>query len=301
MHKKSWIVPIIVLFLCSTFMIAYQKNSDFNTYATSIEKRQISLNKSSSDIHSLNFSFGDFSIDVSRIDSDWILSDSNNVSAESSYIYSIINSFITPGTLHLLDIDTTDLSPYGITDFSPQITFCDENNTPYTFIQGVEYSPKEYYTYNPMTDALYTISKTAFDQLSRKSTDWLSKDYLNFNPEFIDFIELTYNDDIYTLRTNPIHNIKTFESSTLNVDDVQKIVSFLETTRASSYISTNISEQIYTSYGFAVSPLSIRIVKTDGSEELFLMSTTFLSDNGFYMMSVNDQTLFTISSFINRR
>ena len=297
MYKKSWIMPVFVLFICGILMIFYQRTTDMNTYADSFGVSEVQFTKNLSDINKVELKDSETNIVVKRQDDTWYVTSPNKAPADDSYIYDIIMSFITPGNLHILETNIEDPLAYGITDYSTHVAFYDISGSKFELIQGNPIDEDLYYAYNSLNHSIYSIPRKVFDMLSKDLTAWYDKNYIQFNPDNVQKVTISFDGTSHTLVPQEVGTQKSFNSSTLPREKVHLILNFLINSRANAFITHNASDFIIESYGFNKNAIDIQIQNKDGSSTLFAISTTFFSENSNYVLLKPSNTIISISNF----
>ncbi|MGL5677596.1 MAG: DUF4340 domain-containing protein [Cellulosilyticaceae bacterium] len=302
MYKKSWLIPIAVLLLCSIAMVSYQKNSQSVAYA---QPRQMvtppSIPSKPADVLKVELSWSHQTFVFERTESLWNITSPAHTSADGSAIYDMITAFATPGNLTFIAYAPEDLAAYGIHDYSMQITFYDINNVQYKLIQGNQTADGSYYTYSPMNDCIYTVPEKIALLISKDLTHWFNKNYAHFNPQTTKKILMTSNTENHEIVASRIHDTVRFSSSTLSDQEVTQMIGFLSTTRAASFIDSNVSDVVATNYGFDETALHIVIEENEGQRTEFAISKASTSPNILYVLASPHKTLLTIPNIQAKR
>lgn len=296
MYRRTFVIPIFVFILFSFVLFFYQKYSVASTYAVSSPIKTVPLNKTASDIIALEYKWSDGSIATSREDNVWSITSPAKATGDASYIYSIISKFTTPGNLHLIESNIEDTSYYGIDAYSPSLIFSASDGSTYEIIKGYAIDEVYDYVYNPLDQSIYAVSKELFNHLSKDLTTWFNKDFLGFKESEINEITISFKGNVHTITPMILHNQLTFSSSTLSEADVQVILNFLSTTKATSYVVDHASEQIIESYGFNNSPIELVLHLNDSTKKTFFISTSFSSPDSQYILIKDNNTIITINS-----
>lgn len=294
MYRKSWIIPMVVLVLSSILLFSYQKNAYNTTYALSQTKTTFTMTNKSSDFTQVEYTWPNHHITAIRNGTSWKLTAPTLSDADGAYMYDLINAFISPGNIHFVQDQPTDLTEYGINDYSPTIRFQTSSGQAFEFIQGKAANASFYYAYSPLTDTLYSIDKKCFNLLSKDLSHWLSKNYITFDPTCTEQVTLTSNGQTHILLPSRIHNTIQFKSSTLSDKDVSSIINFLQTTKALTFITTNASSQVIQSYGFNEDALHINVTTTEGDVTSLTLSNTFSNGGSCYVLLQPSNTIVTV-------
>lgn len=297
MYKKSWLIPIIVLLFCSLILFFYQKSTNLNTYAAPLTPTSIDLHKIPSDIVELTVKWPTHTITTKRDGSSWILMSPTTTTADGSYIYDIIQAFISPGNIHLLKEHIENPSDYGISDHSTHMTLYDANGDVYELIQGNTLNATYYYGYNPQTNSLYGVPKKAFDMLSKDLAKWYDKNYIQFNPSTTKEITISFGDTVHSITPIMLHGELRYESATLSETQVAFIINFLSSSRALSYVVSEASPQIIDSYGFNEHAVNFTIYTSDHTSKSFALSTSSFEATANYVLLKDSNTIITIPTF----
>lgn len=298
MYRKSWFIPLLVLLLCSVTLFSYQKNTHINTYALPLPRTELALSQKPSDFVKVELSWANQHIVAEREGTSWKLTLPTVASADSSYIYDVISTFITPGNIQFVEDCPSDLASYGIHENAPSLRFYDASYNKHEFIQGKLVNNTFYYAYDPDSDTMYSVPKKSFDSVSKDLNTWLNKRYIDFNPASTAHITLSWGDITHRIEPVVIHNTVQFESSTLENAQVAAFIKFLETSKAVSFITSNASPQVASSYGFDESALHIAIVSTDGTSTEFEISRSFANENTCYVLLKPHNTILTIPNIV---
>ncbi|WP_070000028.1 DUF4340 domain-containing protein [Cellulosilyticum sp. I15G10I2] len=297
MKRKGWLVPILFFFISLTGLIFYQKRQDSRSFAAPTSLPPILWSESSVNINKIQFSESGHQIEVLRIADDWELSQPLAARADHSLIYSILLNFKQPSLTEVIDIDPVNLKNYGIDDFSGRITLYTKDNHTYELMRGTLADPSNYYVYSPMAHTIYTMPKSAFNNINTDLAIWRDKHLLNFDKKDIDYITLTYKENTYTLLPTQADQTTLFESEGLDTEVLNNLIDFFEICKVKNFITDIASPNLLRAYGFDTPTLSAEITLKSGEVLTAVIGNVIKEENICYIVVNGSNSIVTIPYF----
>lgn len=301
MNRKGWLTPLAVVIIFTIVLITYQQGHTTEILANSTSQTQLPWHKDVGDINRITFDTQQELIIANRQDSQWELTMPIQISADSSYIYSIISSFVSPGVVSTVTTNITDASAYGITDHSMSLTLHDYAGKEYTLICGKEADANHYYTYSPLTEDVYTIPKHLFDNISKDLSTWYDKDYIKFNAAETNQIVVSHDESSHVIipktTVTAAGEQVSYTSPTLSQEQISYVINFLKTSKISQFIVTPASDNLLETYGFYTPHLTLEITRSNGEVFKMIINTDNPTDTGFYVYIPGTQSIVKIPIF----
>ena len=269
MKRKGWLIPIVVFLVSIIFLFSYQQNQDVVSFADTTDLPPIIWSEKSTDIVKVSFEATGKAIEAVRQEDTWSLSTSNNRKADALYIYNAITPFLEPLFEQVIEASPNDLTKYGIDEVSSSITLYDQEDHEYKLLKGKAFDDKSDYVYAPLTNTIYTISNSAFCNISTNPNEWGSKELLTFELTNVQKIDLTYKGHGATLVPVVNGNEITLTSEELDDRLANEFMNFLQTAKIQSFITEEASAHVLSVYGFN-SPLLRCTIQLKTGESLSL-------------------------------
>lgn len=294
MKRKGWFIPIVVFFVCTWLLIAYQQSTTEPYLAQTSNLAQLPWDKESAEIKRIVFSAHSSIITAERHQNDWFITEPMQSKADSTYVYNVISRFVSPGVIHTIASEVEDPSAFGIYEYSPSISLYDLNDMEYKLIAGNAADETTYYTYSPLTQCIYTIKKEIFDYVSTDLSLWRTKDYLGFSEATTSKIALSKQGTLHTLL--PSADKKTYTSTTLSVKQVSDIISFLSSSKILNFITDDAPSHIISSYGFDAPDLALTLYHESGNRNRFSFK---LTEDGlyYYVLDASTHNIYKVPFF----
>lgn len=286
MKHKGWLVPIIVFIISLIGLIFYQQRQDITSFADTTNLPPILWSKAPADITKVTISLSGHEVTVSRIDNDWFIDEPFATKGDSLYIYNIISAFVEPKFESVIDSEPTNLSQYGIDESSSTITLYDKDRQDYVLKKGKTLDEKTTYVYAPLSDTVYTMSETAFTNISTDINNWRCKDLFNFNRNDVAHITLHHKGQSYNLLPSHIEDTDlplSFTSHNLSSNFIDSFISFLETSKIQNFITDEADTKILEAYGFNNPTLKATITSTSGQVTTLIVGNIIKEDNLCYV------------------
>lgn len=296
--KKGWLTPILVFIICISFLLSYQSKQGGSSLAQTTTMPLAPWNIEISNISKITFKESGKQITATLTDNTWTLTEPLETSADSPYIYNILSSFSHPQFIAEVDFNPERLIDYGIDEFSKSITLYDQAGTHYELICGKEASSSTYYVYSSSTKSMYTMHKEHFNHLDSNLSLWRDKDFLHFNAQDTSKIKVYSEGSSYILLPN---SQGSFTSDTLSQNQINRIINFLVTVRATTFITDNASPEIIGSYGFNSPHVTISVFDEVGNENTLTLTSPIDGSDESYTMVKGLNSIYTVPClYINK-
>ncbi|MDF2615123.1 MAG: hypothetical protein K0S71_2909 [Clostridia bacterium] len=297
MKRKGWFIPILIFFISISGLVFYQKRQDAHSYAAQANLPPILWSESPADINQVIFSEYGHEVQALRSSRDWELSKPISSKADNLFIYNIILSFKEPSFDTVIDIDPVNLRDYGIDELSPTLKLYTKDNESYELIRGNFADALHYYVYSPMSNTIYTMQKSAFENIHSDLTMWRDKDLLAFNKKDIQNIELTYNNVLHTITPTRLADSVSFKSETLDEKTLNHLVDFLESCTIKDFITDTADSSLLNAYGFSTPDLKVKIALKSGQSLVTVIGKSLKEENLCYVVINHSSSIATIPYF----
>ena len=269
MKRIGWIFPIVFFSVCIVVLFSYQNKQKL------ISPRAISVASSddfsfniwstnATDISQVTYTVNNKLIYAKRTEDNWYLPEIQNSLADSGYIYNLMTPFLNPVLNNPILVNSDELLDYGIDKLSPKIKLYTNSGDMLEVIKGSAFDDASDYVYVPSTESVYTMSNTAFQDLTTSSDKWLSKEVLKFESNNVAQVDLVYKGHAATLTPVTNNNNTTFDSQQFNEYLSNEFVTFLKGLHIDKFITSSNSEHILNEYGFNTPILDCTINLKDG-------------------------------------
>ncbi len=161
-------------------------------------------------------------------------------------------------------VDKDELLDYGIDKLSPKIQLLTSSGQTIEVIKGSSFDDNLNYVYIPADEMIYTMSNTAFIDLTTNSDKWQSKEVLSFDSSNVAKVDLVYKGHSATLTPTTQNNTTTFDSQQFNEYLSNEFVTFLKGLHIDKFITSSDSEHILNEYGFNSPILDCTVALKDG-------------------------------------
>lgn len=294
MKRKGWLIPILVFFISIGFLFFYQKIQNTDSFADTTTMPPILWSESSSDITKVIFKQASHKIEVSRSGDEWFLSTPLTDKADALYVYNVISAFTEPMFEQVIEISPTNLTNYGIDELSTTITLYDQDQHEYVLIKGNSVNELSDYVYSPMSDTVYTMPKTAFQNISTDITKWRNKELLSFNKSDVKKINISYNNNSYVLLPTVENGNISFSNPKLQSNFISSFISLLETAKIQNFVTDEADATILDAYGFSNPSLKTTIYLKSGSTLSLTFGSTLKDENICYIKRGESSSIVTI-------
>lgn len=297
MKRKGWFIPILIFFISITGLIFYQKRQDSHSFAGTTNLPPILWSESSTNINKIVFSENGHEIQALRKNNEWELIKPLSSKADNLFIYNIIVAFKEPAFTQTIDPDPKNLADYGIDSFSPHIELYTINNHTYELTRGKLADAQHYYIYSPMSNTVYTMSKSAFENLHTDLLGWRNKDLLSFKKKDVKKIELSYNNNFYTLLPFKSSSDVVFKTEGLEEKKLNKLIDFLEASTVKEFITDTADSALLNAYGFNTPSLKLTITLNSGEALTASIGNMLKAENLCYAVINHSSSISTIPYF----
>lgn len=295
MRRKSLWIPILVFIFSFITLSFYQKCQSTGILASTTELPPILWSKNSADILKVVYCIKNKQIIVEREEKAWYLS--NHEQADSLSVYTMINPFLEPKIKEVIEVSPQDLSIYGIDDTSCKLSLYDLSDNEYTIVQGAPTKDELSYVYVPLTDTVYTMPTSLFDNLSINKEDWLNKQLLTFDLEEVAAIDFSYKGLETTLLPTTSETGTIFTDHNINPSLCEKFVGFLKNSKIEKFITRDAAEHILEVYGFHNPSLQCTISLKSGETLSLTIGSIKQDENICYAMVNHNRAIVAIPYF----
>ncbi|OOO00721.1 MAG: hypothetical protein ATN35_05870 [Epulopiscium sp. Nele67-Bin004] len=299
MSNKQWGIPI-ALFLASMALLFYYSapptysSPSFAITADSYD--QILIDGLPQQITNVSFSHYDSSINIKLEDKQWIITNHNNIVADSTYIYNTLVT-ITDSSIFEPVETTQDLASYGITSDSKKLTLSDETGAEFSITLGKIASGSQYYVHLSYLDSICVIDKYHFDQLSANLNVWRTKEYLPFDIADTSEIVVVTNNQSHKITINNVDEAYYATSNTLSEEGCNTFVKFLQQTRAVEFVTAEATDEIKSMYSLDNPLFSITVKTFDGKSTTVNLVQSPYTPTEMYATIVGTGDIFIVPTF----
>lgn len=293
LKRKGWFIPVLVFFTCIIALVFYQNNRNHQVLATTSESSPVLWQEDITDINKLMFSQGNIKITAIRLEDSWHVLDNRNVyEADSVYIYNILSGLVSPKLNSLVDPDPTDMSLYGINDYSRKVTLYDKDDNQYEIVCGDSFDGNHYYVL--IDNNIYTLSKQCFDIMNQNIFVWRNKNILSFNESDYSKIYISYNNSLHTLIPSKNNEASGWKCDTLDAHTVEDILTYLKGLRVDDFLVDHPDQTLVHKYGLSQPSVKFTLYKKDGKVVTLSFGEVSKKDNLIYAMLSTSSTIFTL-------
>ncbi len=297
MKRRGWLIPILFFCISITGLIFYQKRQDSHSFAAATNLPPILWSESSVNINKILFSEAGHEIEALKILDDWELSRPVSTKADNLLIYNILLAFKQPALNEVIDTDPSNLQDYGIDSFSPTLTLYTKDNHIYELMRGKVADDSSYYVYSPMAHTIYTMPKSAFENIHTDFALWRDKNLLDLDKKDIDNITLTYQENIYTLSSFQTALDISFRTDALDEKVLNNLIDFLAASKVNNFITDSADTALLRAYGFNAPLLKVEIALKSGKILTAVIGHTVKEENLCYMVANDSKSIMTIPYF----
>jgi hypothetical protein len=301
LSKRDWITPLVISVVSGSVLFLYTQQLQNTrltqtTYAVSYAPV---WQLTPSEISKIQYETPTQKISAFlNGDNTWQLMSPMHTSADNQYINNLISNFHQLPAIESIPVTSSDLERFGIDESSPTLTLYDKEHNKYKLIKGDTIDVVYDYVYSPNTGSVYKVSQTAFSNLSEDISEWYRHDYLNFKNDTVKTVTFTQNGKSHQIFSHTLEDgTITFQSDTLSAAGLDSLLHFLKTSQLKDLILKNAGDSVIAMYNLDEPDITLSLAFNDGTIQTFLISLEITSDYQIYVLSTEDNAIFSIPSY----
>ncbi len=297
MKRRGWLIPILFFFISITGLLFYQKDQYTHSFAVPTHLPPILWSETPVNITRIYLSEKGQQIEAAIDSGDWVLTSPIAARADSSLIYHIIQTFKEPQLTKVVDTDPENLSEYGIDETSFNLKLYTKDNHIHELIRGSLADGSYYYVYAPMSNTIYTMPISTFDNFHAELNVWRDKSLVYIKEKDIEKIELAYEDTYYTLYPAQTIDGPVFKDDRLDEKALKNLIGFLTTCKVKHFITDTADSNLLKAYGFNTPHLTAKIFLKSGKAQIITVGNITKEENLCYVVTSYSNSIFAIPYF----